>query len=72
MRILFLGDLVGRAGRDAAIKALPDLRRRFSVDFTIVNAENAAAGFGLTKKIATALQSDHCKQTQLDLRNRMV
>lgn len=55
MRILFLGDLVGRAGRDAAIRALPDLRRRFAVDFAIVNAENSAAGFGLSQKIAKAL-----------------
>ncbi|MEO1329491.1 MAG: TIGR00282 family metallophosphoesterase [Pseudomonadota bacterium] len=52
MRILFLGDLVGRPGRDAAIQALPALRAELAIDFAIVNAENAAAGYGLTPKIA--------------------
>lgn len=51
MRILFLGDLMGRSGRDAAIKKLPDLRRALKLDFVIVNAENAASGFGMTSKI---------------------
>jgi metallophosphoesterase (TIGR00282 family) len=52
MRILFLGDLMGRAGRSAAIDALPDLREKLKLDFVIVNAENAASGFGTTSKIA--------------------
>jgi metallophosphoesterase (TIGR00282 family) len=55
MRILFLGDLVGRAGRTAAIEALPDLRKNLKLDFVIVNAENAASGFGVTSKIAAQL-----------------
>ncbi len=52
MRILFLGDLVGRSGRTAAIDALPDLKKNLKLDFIIVNAENAASGFGTTEKIA--------------------
>jgi len=52
MRLLFLGDLVGRAGRMAAIDALPDLRRELALDFVVVNAENAASGYGLTASIA--------------------
>ncbi|MBL4791099.1 MAG: TIGR00282 family metallophosphoesterase [Kordiimonadaceae bacterium] len=52
MRLLFLGDLMGRAGRTAAIDALPDLREKLKLDFVVVNAENAASGFGTTSKIA--------------------
>lgn len=55
MRLLFLGDVVGRAGRDAVVSALPDLRARLKLDLVIVNAENAAHGFGLTPEIARAL-----------------
>ena len=55
MRLLYLGDLVGRSGRTAAIAALPDLRARLKLDFTIVNAENSAAGFGCTASIANEL-----------------
>lgn len=55
MRILFLGDLVGRTGRDAVGAALPQLRQRLSVDLAIVNAENASHGFGLAPDMAAAL-----------------
>lgn len=55
MKILFLGDIVGRAGRDAVVAALPGLRARLSPDLVIVNAENAAHGFGLTPEIARAV-----------------
>jgi metallophosphoesterase (TIGR00282 family) len=55
MRILFLGDLVGRSGRAAAIEALPRLRERYRVDFAVVNGENAAGGFGITEQILTEL-----------------
>ena len=51
MRILFLGDVVGRSAREAVIKAIPEIRRNFSIDFVIVNGENAAGGFGITEKI---------------------
>lgn len=55
MRILFLGDVVGRSGRAAVTAALPGLRASLSLDFVVVNAENAAAGFGLTTEIATEI-----------------
>ena len=52
MRLLFLGDIVGRAGREAVLGRLPELRRRLAPDFVVANGENAAAGFGITAKIA--------------------
>ena len=51
MRILFLGDVVGRSAREAVVKEIPEIRRNFSIDFVIVNGENAAGGFGITEKI---------------------
>ncbi len=51
MKILFCGDVVGRAGRKVIGECLPDLRRRLELDFVIVNGENAAHGFGITAKI---------------------
>ncbi|HTR16885.1 MAG TPA: TIGR00282 family metallophosphoesterase [Acetobacteraceae bacterium] len=55
MRILFLGDLVGRSGRDAVVAALPGLRTRLRLDLVVVNAENASHGFGLGPDMADAL-----------------
>jgi len=55
MRILFLGDVVGRSGRTAVCRELPQLKRRFDVDFTVVNGENAAGGFGVTEAICQDL-----------------
>ncbi|HWL67360.1 MAG TPA: TIGR00282 family metallophosphoesterase [Geminicoccus sp.] len=55
MRILFVGDVVGRSGRAAIERHLPDLRRRLELDVVVVNAENAAGGYGLTAKIAQRL-----------------
>ncbi len=52
MRILFLGDIVGKSGREAVLRELPMLRRTLDLDFAVVNAENAAHGFGLTAAIA--------------------
>ncbi|MBX2804681.1 MAG: TIGR00282 family metallophosphoesterase [Hyphomicrobiales bacterium] len=51
MRILFLGDVLGRAGRSAVCRILPDLKSRQQIDFVIVNGENAAGGFGITQAI---------------------
>ena len=51
MRLLFCGDVVGRAGRRSVTSRLPDLRRTLALDFVVVNGENAAHGFGLTEKI---------------------
>ncbi|MCZ8149137.1 MAG: TIGR00282 family metallophosphoesterase, partial [Roseomonas sp.] len=55
MRILFLGDVVGRSGRDALIAALPALRVELALDCVIVNAENASHGFGLAPDMARAI-----------------
>ncbi len=51
MRLLFLGDVVGRPGRNAVCQRLPGLRERLAADFVIVNGENAAGGFGITEQI---------------------
>ncbi len=55
MRILFLGDTVGRSGRDAAAAELPRLRAALDIDLAVVNAENASHGFGLAPDMAEAL-----------------
>ncbi|MBI1272963.1 MAG: metallophosphoesterase [Alphaproteobacteria bacterium] len=55
MRILFLGDLVGRSGREAALQHLPALKERLRPDAVIVNGENAAGGYGITGAIAKEL-----------------
>jgi len=55
MRILFLGDIMGRTGRDGVLNHLPTLRSRLHPDVVIVNGENAAAGLGITVKIAEEL-----------------
>ena len=52
MRILFLGDVFGRSGRDAIAKYLPTLKQKYEPDFTIVNGENAAHGFGIMPDMA--------------------
>ncbi|MDH7798498.1 MULTISPECIES: TIGR00282 family metallophosphoesterase [unclassified Beijerinckia] len=51
MRLLFIGDIVGRTGRTALLNYLPDLRARWKLDFVVVNGENAAGGFGITEAI---------------------
>ena len=54
MRILFLGDVVGKPARQMVMAQLNDLRDELAVDFIIVNVENSAGGFGITPKIADA------------------
>ena len=51
MRLLFLGDVVGRPGRRAVTDRLPALRERWRLDCVVVNGENAAGGFGITEGI---------------------
>lgn len=51
MRILFVGDIMGRSGREALEKYLPELKRKLKPDVVIVNGENAASGAGITDKI---------------------
>ena len=55
MRILFLGDVVGRAGRVAIMNQLSDLRQAWKLDFVVVNAENATSGAGLNAAHAKAI-----------------
>ena len=55
MRILFAGDIVGHSGRRTFETVYPDLRSAYNPDFFIVNAENSAAGLGITSKIAKDL-----------------
>jgi metallophosphoesterase (TIGR00282 family) len=55
MRLLFLGDIVGRAGRKAVLEELPRLRARYRLDFVAINGENAAGGFGITEAILEEL-----------------
>ena len=50
MRILFVGDIVGKPGRRVLAQALPSLRRDHAVDFVIANGENSAGGFGITRE----------------------
>ena len=55
MRLGFFGDVVGKSGRDGLSDFLPDLRQRLGLDFVVVNAENAAGGFGITENTAREL-----------------
>jgi metallophosphoesterase (TIGR00282 family) len=51
MRLIFLGDIVGRTGREAVSRELPKLRSRYAPDLVVINGENAAHGFGITEDI---------------------
>ena len=51
MRILFIGDVVGKSGRNAILDRLPTLVTDWKLDLVIVNGENAAGGFGITESI---------------------
>ncbi|HEV7876784.1 TIGR00282 family metallophosphoesterase [Bradyrhizobium sp.] len=51
MRILFIGDVVGKTGRTAILERLPGLIRDWTLDLVVVNGENAAGGFGITEAI---------------------
>jgi len=57
LNILFLGDIVGRPGREVVKKLLPGIRQQFKITYCIANGENAAHGTGLTKDIADELLS---------------
>lgn len=57
MRILFCGDVVGKSGRRVIAENIPELRNKLKLDCVIVNADNAANGFGITKKIYEELLS---------------
>ncbi|PRY22590.1 hypothetical protein CLV78_106130 [Aliiruegeria haliotis] len=55
MKILFLGDVMGRAGRAAVAECLPRMRQEWRLDFVVVNGENATSGMGLSGAHAKAL-----------------
>lgn len=55
LKLLFIGDIVGRPGRDIVVDKLPRLRREQGIDFVIANGENAAAGAGITAALARSL-----------------
>jgi metallophosphoesterase (TIGR00282 family) len=55
MRILFIGDIVGRAGRAVVLDRMPSLIADWKVDLVVVNGENAAGGFGITEAIYNEL-----------------
>ena len=51
MKLLYLGDIVGRTGRKLALEKIPELRKSLKLDFVVINGENAASGFGITGKM---------------------
>ena len=55
MKVVFIGDIVGKGARETFIKKIPNIKNRYSPEVIIVNAENAAAGYGLSKNIAVQL-----------------
>ena len=55
MKIIFIGDIVGKSGREAVTRNILKLKEKYKPDVIIANAENAASGYGLTKKIALEL-----------------
>jgi metallophosphoesterase (TIGR00282 family) len=55
MRLLFIGDIVGRAGRDVVAAELPRLKDLLQLDFIVVNGENLAGGFGVTRGVANEM-----------------
>ncbi|MBB4661063.1 TIGR00282 family metallophosphoesterase [Conexibacter arvalis] len=58
MNILFVGDVVGSAGRRLLLRLLPELRERHDATFVVVNGENVAGGAGITPKLADELFSN--------------
>ncbi|MEC9266085.1 MAG: TIGR00282 family metallophosphoesterase [Pseudomonadota bacterium] len=50
MKVMFLGDIVGRSGREAVIEEVPRLRAQLGLDFVVANGENATHGFGISPK----------------------
>jgi calcineurin-like phosphoesterase len=55
LRILFVGDIFGRPGRTIVHERLPELQKKYDVELTVANGENAAGGFGITSQIAEEL-----------------
>jgi 2',3'-cyclic-nucleotide 2'-phosphodiesterase len=68
MRIMFIGDVVGKPGRNAIAEFVPRLKTQHRADFVIVNAENSAGGLGITRDIALAMYNG-CKVDVITLGN---
>jgi len=49
MNILFIGDIMGRCGRDAVFELLPEIKEEYNIDYTIANGENASGGLGMNR-----------------------
>ena len=54
MKILAVGDVVGKTGRKAVMSYIPELKKRLGLDFVVVNGENASHGFGINRKMCDA------------------
>ncbi len=54
MKVLFCGDVVGKSGRRVIVEKIPEIRQKLKLDFVVVNGENAAHGFGITRKICNS------------------
>jgi len=59
MRLLFIGDIIGKPGRRAIREIVPSLIAARGIDVVVANCENAAAGFGVTREVIEELFSDH-------------
>ena len=57
MKILFIGDIVGKPGRKLIKRYLPELRRKYEIDYVIANYENLAHGFGVTEKVYNEIKN---------------
>ena len=57
MRILFIGDIVGKAGRKCLQSYLPELKKKEHFDFICANGENSAGGAGITEKVFIELRA---------------
>lgn len=57
MKLLFIGDIVGKIGRNATKTLLPSVSSKYKIDLVIANGENAAGGFGITEKIVSEIFS---------------
>ena len=55
MKIIFIGDIVGKSASETLVKKIPNIKENYNPDFLVANAENASSGYGLTKKIALNL-----------------
>ena len=64
MKVLFLGDIVGRSGREAVCNALPGLRQKLDLDFVVANGENAAGG-----KLDMEIMADFVLQIEDAMKN---